>query len=465
MPSSLIAIPQRNKAGASARLGPHDGDSMDKVHMQACRRLLDGSRWAALAALLAASVVAVPARADFGAPVNLSKPNESAAYPQIGMDADGNAVIVWQNFNNGEVQARRRTATGAFSAVQTIIGGQIPQIAVDAQGNAVIVWFRFDGANTRIQARRRSAAGALSAVQTLSAAGRSADSQQVAIDADGDAVIAWRRWDGLNWRIQARRRAATGVLGPIETLSGPGQDATEPQVAVDASGDAVIVWYRSDGTNQRIQARALSAAGVLGPLQTLSQAGQNALNPQVAVSAGGKAVIVWQRFVEGHWRIQARTRSPGGGLSAIQTLSADSGSASDPQVGLDANGNAVIVWVRGTPVSPGRVQVRRRSAAGALSGVQTLSAASSQSAFEPEVAVDAGGDAVIVWRRFDGSNWRIQARTRSAGGALGPIQTLSATGQTATAAQVAADQSGDAVAVWYRPDAAGFQRVQATAGP
>ncbi|MDQ3990775.1 MAG: hypothetical protein M3245_00490, partial [Actinomycetota bacterium] len=162
-----------------------------------------------------------------------------------------------------------------------------PQVAVDADGDAVVVWRRFDGTNLRIQARRRSKTGALSPVQTLSAAGQSAYDPQVAVDADGHAVIVWLLFNGANYRVQARRRSATGVLSPLQTLSDAGQDAYEPQVAVDPDGHAVVVWRHLDGTNYRIQARRRSAGGALSPVQTLSVAGRNSLSPQVAVDQDG----------------------------------------------------------------------------------------------------------------------------------------------------------------------------------
>ena len=43
-------------------------------------------------------------------------------------------------------------------------------------------------------------------------------------------------------------------LGPVETLSAPGASSVE--VASDASGDAVVVWTRSNGGAARIQAVA-----------------------------------------------------------------------------------------------------------------------------------------------------------------------------------------------------------------
>jgi hypothetical protein len=133
-------------------------------------------------------------------------------------------------------------------------------------------------------------------VQTLSAPGQNAGGPQVAVDAAGDAVFTWDRSDGTYSRVQARARSAAGVLSPVQTLSAPGQHAGAPQVAVDTDGDAVLTWARSDGTNTRVKARARTAAGILSPVQTLSAPGHNAGLPQVGVDTDGDAVVTWWRF-------------------------------------------------------------------------------------------------------------------------------------------------------------------------
>jgi hypothetical protein len=66
------------------------------------------------------------------------------------------------------------------------------------------------------------------------------------------------------------------------------------------------------------------------------------------------------------------------------------------------------------------------TAQGTFSGVDRLSAAG-QNAKSPDVAMDPGGNSVLVWEnRSTGS---IQARVRSAAGALTATQTLSDVGQ------------------------------------
>src|SRR5262245_45110046 len=67
-----------------------------------------------------------------------------------------------------------------------------------------------------------------------------------------------------------------------------------------------------------------------------------------------------------------------------------------------------------------------------------------QGAFAPQVASDAQGDAVAVWQRFNGSNEIIQAATKPAGGSWQAPVNLSDAGQSAFAPQVASDAQGDA---------------------
>ena len=67
--------------------------------------------------------------------------------------------------------------------------------------------------------------------------------------------------------------------------------------------------------------------------------------------------------------------------------------------------------------------------------------------------MDPAGDAVFTSRRSDGSNVRVQARARSAAGALSAVQTLSAPGDDAFDPQVDVDSDGDAVFAWVIADA------------
>jgi hypothetical protein len=107
----------------------------------------------------------------------------------------------------------------------------------------------------------RPAGGSFTAPVDVSAAGGEARVPHVAVNPSGDAVVTWQRSDGTNTIVQtAVRRAGTG-FGPITDLSAPGRDAVAPRAGVDAGGDAIVVWQRSDGANTIVQAAGYDGAG------------------------------------------------------------------------------------------------------------------------------------------------------------------------------------------------------------
>jgi hypothetical protein len=212
--------------------------------------------------------------------------------------------------------AAATVAQGAFSSIGTLSpagrDADRPQAAVSPDGDAVFVWRRGTVGSRTVQARARSAAGTLSAVQTLSFAGQNAADSEVGVDASGRAVIVWTRANGASQTccdlVQFRTRSATGTLGPVQTISAVGQDARASFVAVDESGNAVFAWARDDGSAppsccSRIQARSRSSGGVLGPVQTLSDGGQDAARPVVSLDPDGgsnlatpEGFVAWSRI-------------------------------------------------------------------------------------------------------------------------------------------------------------------------
>ena len=121
-----------------------------------------------------------------------------------------------------------------------------------------------------------------------------------------------------------------------------------------------------------------------------------------------------------------------------------------PQVALDAGGNAVAVWTRfDSTTEPGKsvVQTASRPADGVWTAPVDL-ASIAQSGPDPKVAVDARGDAVVIWKYFDSSSYIVQAATKRAGDAWSKPVNLSA----ASKATAAGSLSGLNLAVNARGD-------------
>ncbi|MGH2978537.1 MAG: hypothetical protein ACRDLQ_02730 [Solirubrobacterales bacterium] len=188
-----------------------------------------------------------------------------------------------------------------------------PQVAVDPSGNEHHVWTRFDGANTRIQYRFRDQIGSFSAVQTLSAAGQDASQPAMDVNAAGDVVAVWTRSDGSHLRVEAAVRPAGGPFGGTQIVSVAGQATDQPRVSIDDSGRAVAAWVSYDvgtGGTGRIQAAVRPPSGSFGAAQTISDEGQVTVDPQVesGPAVDTNAVVVWSRSDGSTLRVQSARR-------------------------------------------------------------------------------------------------------------------------------------------------------------
>jgi hypothetical protein len=411
-----------------------------------------------LASLTAASAGAAPAWLPA---LDLSAAGHFAQSPQVGVDPQGNAVAVWTRFNgtNYIVQgAVRQAGSGVWQAPVDLsaVGGNAvgPQVAVDPQGNAVAVWIRFSGTHEVVQSAVRPAAnGVWQAPVDVSVTGADAASPQVAVDPQGNAVAVWTRFNGPNFIVQgAVRPAGSGVWQTPVDLSAVGGNALSPQVAVDPHGNAVAVWSRSNGANEIVQGAVRPAASGLWQTPVdLSAVGGNALSPQVAVDPQGNAVAIWERSNGTNFIVQGAVRPAADGLwQAPVDLSAAGQDGRAARVALDPQGNAVAVWHRSNGANT-IVQGAVRPAADGLWQTPVDLSAAGGDAQEPGVSLDPQGNAVAVWRRYNGTNDIVQGAVRAAasGAWQAPVD-LSPAGLSAFGPEVALDPQGNAVAVWYR---------------
>jgi hypothetical protein len=230
-----------------------------------------------------------------------------------------------------------------------------PEAATDGDGHAVVVWSQRGGANSRIKtlsgpvkARRIERSGRLGSIKTLSKPGRGAGEAQVAIDGHGHAIAVWSQTNskGAKPRIKARRLGAfAGAKTGVMTLST--KNSGTPDVASGIRGNATVVWDTTRGTKGRVQERQISPKkGLRGPAQTLSAAGGSANSPQVATGYGGNATVVWYVFqTSDEWPVQTRHVSERGKLGPLQTIASATG-IRQPQIARNGGGRngAFAVW-------------------------------------------------------------------------------------------------------------------------
>ncbi len=146
-------------------------------------------------------------------------------------------------------------------------------------------------------------------------------------------------------------------------------------------------------------------------------------------------------------------------LPATNLSEGPNNNAYNPQVAVGVDGATTVVWRRSNG-SNFIVQAKTRPAgSGTFSAAVNLSAPG-QNAGYPQVAVAVDGATTVVWQRSNGSNSIVQARTRPAGSiTFAGAVNLSAAGQNATDPQVAVAVDGTATVVWER-DGPTYSRIQ-----
>jgi hypothetical protein len=198
----------------------------------------------------------------WGTPVIIDAGGSGAGSPSIAVDAKGYATVVWEQYNS-------QTSLQIFSnrwnpnlqqwegAIQIDSTDQLrsrsPIIRADALGNVVAVWVQINhtGVNsgTRLYTAWRAPNQIWSTPKVIDAASLNGNYQvyqQIAFDALGNAMVVWVDIDALAndseniygnyYDLQKNTWKGAERVNLGQTKGG------RPQIAFDASGNAVAVW-------------------------------------------------------------------------------------------------------------------------------------------------------------------------------------------------------------------------------
>ena len=384
--------------------------------------------------------------------------------PQIAVDSNGNAIAVWSQVGSSGNQSilANRYSAGVWSGAVWLEAGAgdatNPQIAMDNSGNAIVVWQQVDSSGNQSILANRYSAGAWGGAVWLEAGTGQATNPQVAMSSSGNAIVVWQQVGSSgNQSILANRYSAGAWGGAVWLEAGAG-DASDPQIAMDNNGNAMVVWQQVDSSGyQSILANRYSA-GVWGGATLLDDSISAGSNPQIAMDNNGNAIVVWVQVDDSGAAlniIQARSYSAGAWGEVTQLFSFG-GYDIRPHVVMDNSGNVMVVWGAKAMSGPWGIAARRYSA-GAWGEVTWLDAA--QGGGNAHVAMDNNGNAIAVWDlNNDSSTHEDVYSMRYSAGAWETYTMLNSAGE-AWRPQVAMDNNGNAMAVWQQVDSSGQQSI------
>jgi hypothetical protein len=398
------------------------------------------------AAALPASAAAAP---TWLAPTTLSPEDPGTERPMVAVDAAGDAVAVWTQLSRVEVA--ERPAGGSWSSPMPLSSpsgfGGGAEVASDPKGDVVAIWGEDEGGEIVLQAASRPAGGSWSGATTVSDPPEHAERPSLALDPAGEAVVTWASWNGSRWLFQAATKPPEGIWQEPTSLTDEATASGLNDVAIDAAGDAVAVWTRTEGGNTVVRSATRPAGAAWQPAVTLSDGSESAGEPRVAMNAAGATAVTWVRSDGSHDRVQVISRTPTGPWTLPQTISTAGRDASTPEVSVDPTGGAVAVWnydhVEDVQAASGQ--------AGGTWGEPTELSAPGERAYEDTIAPDPTGEAEAAWVALDGSLAAIKVARRADGAWSQPQVVSPASGDGASPA-LGVDGFGDVVAAWSRYD-------------
>jgi hypothetical protein len=417
---------------------------------------------AAAYAVVGAMAMLAPAAAHAGTWLSPIPANSSTGFePSVALDATGNTVVAWRADPPGLAAA----AQGAHHLVGGTGFTQLPDFSTDTtvghfntdpivvtnrSGNGLVVWINnLGGGLFQIQLRTISPGGTVGPVVTVPSGApvpSAISKPSAAIDANGDAVVAWVQGTG----IQAITRQ--GLTGTFTNLASPDQlvpaASSTPTVAIDKDGNSIVAWQAGN----HLEAKRHPAGGSWTALPDAAGTGGHTYSGlALAANPTGQMLVAFEDFDGTNTVISSVTGTVSGGWGATPTVTPLSppGVTQRPGVSVDDGGGAAVGWAAGAAV---KVSLRPAGgtfpAPGAVQSVTTVPSA-------PDNFFLSGsgtGAVVVAWSTFEGAPTNqnvVRAAVKPAGtSTFTPTQIISDKSTYAALPSIALDENGDAVVAY-----------------
>jgi hypothetical protein len=297
----------------------------------------------------------------------LMEANTSDAYsPQIGIDGSGNVIVVWSS--DGNIYANRYLVATGWETPERIDNSGTatnPHVAVDGAGNAAAVWEQtgiiVDFIIYNDIASNHYVAGVgWQTAELLESSGDHADTSRVAMDASGNAIATYQRYDGSSYDIWATRYQPAGGWGSAQLIETGDGDAWDAEVALDGAGNALAVWRQHDGIRNVMMANRYTLGAGWGDATSIEFNNEgNVYGAKIAMHQNGKAVVVWRRHDGSRYNLWANHYLPNMGWAIAEPIENSDFPAGNVSIAIEATGRIHGVWSQSDGIQSSIWSIRR----------------------------------------------------------------------------------------------------------
>lgn len=282
---------------------------------------------------------------------------------------------------------------------------------------------------------------------------------EATFDGNKNAQVVWSDQLGVLW-------ANSHAFGedwdtPVQIGLSNGH-AVQPQL-VNNNDRALVVWEEFDSNGSDIWSRQYTQNIGWGAPTILETASGSAGGVKIAADDNGNAIAVWSQQTNGVFRIwsnQFTVNSGWGMAQQIENVYTSSG-ATLPQIVMQANGNAMVVWAQSDIDVNGTTNNIWSARYSVNTGWELPEVVEINAAFfgaSPEISMDGSGNVMMVWEKTDlrSQIWAKRYSIDSGWEQSQAIEQAPYTSQGAFAAKIEVNAQGDAVAVWKQVSASGL---------
>jgi len=381
-------------------------------------------------------------------------------YPEVYFDNGGNAIGTWVDRNTEQIVARRFTRTDGWEppryVTETAAGSTgYPHVAFQSNTDAMLLWSdSVDGVNASLYSIQFSASSGwdppfrAAKVYPPESNPHYFTSSRNLFAADGvDGFIAVFRDDSATNQMRSKywHNDVWSTLSVISSYSG---NTGYPTLAIGPGGSAVAAWARE--SDVQIYASYFNGSSwlttevsITGSTTPIARDGVS-----VASDAAGNAIAVWWEDTGSQVNVFANRydASNPSWLGAGQINASSIGATVKPEIAMDPEGNATVVW---TDYDDMRIVARRYAETAGWQPEVVLDGGTATYCVSPRIAVDPAGNVTVVWIQ-DQIHIYANRYNADTGEWSGPHQLDTQTGGSITFDRVSVDSDGNAFASWQQ---------------
>lgn len=364
-------------------------------------------------------------------------------------DGAGGAIITWVDFRDdanqavADIYAQRVDAMGNMLwstngvAICSEASDQTaPVIATDGAGGAIIVWQDWRNGDRDLYAQRVNASGAVQwAANGVAVVQKTTHQTNPRIEAmgAGESVVVWEDSVNGNWDIYAQKLNSSGATqwtaGGVAVCTAV-NNQINPRLGTTGNGNTTYTWQdRRNGQYYVVYAQMLNTSGT--PQWTTNGVGvatatDTQSNPKLEVTSDGSTVVAWQQNTTNNgYDVKAQSLSASGtanwGAAGVNVCAtAGNQSAIDMTSEGMSNGEVIISWKDGRTTKV-NIYSQKLNASGAVqwttNGVLISDAARNQN--NPNAVGDSQGGAIVCWQDSVAGIWDVYAQRITAAGTVG----------------------------------------------